>query len=197
MEDKRPLPRLVASPLHSQRLEPLSGNKTPNKKTPQKPGRQGRYSGRLWSAHTPAGWAEASRVGSRWFLFAADFQDVNRDVALRCASAALREDLFRETSEAVSLGLGLTAPCPKPPGSGPSLDAPLCETAGGRVSPAASVGGGFRGPRNGTSWLRCPLPNPSWGRGQLPRASRPICKFVFRLLGPKQSSHGGEGVGRR
>lgn len=95
----------------------------------------------------PAGWAEATRVGSQWSLFASDFQDVNRDLALRCASAALREDLFRETSKAVSLSLELTAPCPEPRGSGPSLDAPLSETAGGRVSPASSVGGGFRGPR--------------------------------------------------
>ena len=50
VEDKRLLPSLVASPLNSQREEPLAENKTQNKKTPQKPWRQGRFSGKLWSA---------------------------------------------------------------------------------------------------------------------------------------------------
>lgn len=75
-------------------------------------------------------------VGRLVVPFPGRFPRRKRDPALRCAAAALRGDLFEETSEAVSLVLELTARSPEPRGSRPREDALLSGKAGGRISPA-------------------------------------------------------------
>lgn len=91
-------------------------------------------------------------------------------------------------------GLGATAPCPEPRGSGPNEDALLSEAAGGRNSPASSVGEGFGAPGMGRLGSGVPCLSLLGARTTLTRASWPICKFVFRFLGPKQKfSRGREG----
>lgn len=68
-------------------------------------------------------------------IFEADFQDVNRDPALRWAAAAFKEDRFEETRGGFSLVLELTALSPDP--SGAREDALFSPKAGGRISPAS------------------------------------------------------------
>lgn len=64
VEDKRLLPSLVVSPLNSQHQEPLAENKIQNKKTPAGAVEAGPLLREAVVRPAPAGWAEASRVGS-------------------------------------------------------------------------------------------------------------------------------------